>query len=80
MALINSRATKRDATPPTGDRVALRDIVRQNHLGQWVVIVPAGQPVPNDLDVKAGEVVGAKKAPPLENKAGSGRPTPKTPK
>lgn len=42
-------------------KVAQKDIVVENNAGQNVVVVPAGQPVPDDLDdrkkaAKAGPV------------------------
>jgi hypothetical protein len=79
MTLINSRALKRDARPPVSKNVAAKDIVRRNHLGQNVLVVPKGQPIPDDLkDVTDEERGVKKKAERYENKAASGRPTPKS--
>lgn len=78
MALLNSRALKREATPPMSKNIAAKDIVRTNHLGQTVVIVPKGQPIPEGFKVTDDEK-GSKKAPAAsENKAAEGRPTPKS--
>jgi hypothetical protein len=59
--------------------LAAKDIVRRNHLGQNVLVVPKGQPIPDDLkDVTDAERGVKKKAQQLENKAGSGdQPRPK---
>jgi hypothetical protein len=63
---------------PKGQSLAARDIVRRNHLGQNVVIVPKGQPIPADLKDVTDEERGVKKqSQKFENKAESGRPTPK---
>jgi hypothetical protein len=82
MALINSRAFKREADLPMAEKykVAKKDIVRVNDYGQHVVIVAAGQPIPEGLELEKGEAEGAKKAAPVENKADQGRPTPKSAK
>jgi hypothetical protein len=77
MALLNSRALKREATPPMAGRIAKKDIVRTNHLGQSVVVVPKGQPIPDDLELQKGEYEAKKDDAPLENKASTGRPVPK---
>jgi hypothetical protein len=39
--------------------VAARDIVRRNTLGQQVVVVPAGRPIPAGMDTAVGEAVPA---------------------
>jgi hypothetical protein len=63
------------------DRVAKKDIVRTNHFGQRVVVVPKGQKIPAGLTLERGEGGDeAKQAPPLQNKAAAGRPTPKSEK
>jgi hypothetical protein len=77
MALLNSRALKREATPPMSDKVAKKDIVRKNHLGQNVVVVPKGQLIPDGLELERGEGETKKDDAPLENKASEGRPSPK---
>jgi hypothetical protein len=77
MALLNTRALKREATPPMSDKVAKKDIIRTNHLGQRVVVVPKGQVIPDGLELQAGEGGVKKDVAPLENKAGEGQPTPK---
>lgn len=78
MALLNSRALKADMTPPKGENLAAKDIVRRNHLGQNVVVVPKGQPIPADLEDVTDEERGQKKKTErYENKADKGRPTPK---
>jgi hypothetical protein len=82
MALINSRALKREATPPMAARsenLAAKDIVRRNHLGQNVMLVAKGQPIPDHIEDVTDEERGVKKQTQrLENKAGAGRPTPKS--
>jgi hypothetical protein len=79
MALLNSRALKRDARPPMkSQNLAAKDIVRRNHLGQNVLVVPKGQPIPADLKVTDEERGAKKQTEKLENKAHtSDRPTPK---
>jgi hypothetical protein len=79
MALLNSRALKRDATPPMTGKIAKKDIIRVNSYGQTVVVVAEGQPIPDGLDLEPGEATSEKKAKPAENKAAEGRPTPKAP-
>jgi hypothetical protein len=61
--------------------LAAKDIIRRNDLGQNVVVVPKGQPIPDDLkDVTDAERGVKKKAEQLENKAGTGdQPRPKSP-
>lgn len=50
--------------------LAAKDIVRRNHLGQNVLVVPKGQPIPDDLeDVTEAERGTKKKTEKLENKA-----------
>jgi hypothetical protein len=63
-----------------GTNLAAKDIIRRNNLGQNVVVVPKGQPIPDDLeDVTAAERGEKKKAQQLENKAGTGdQPRPKS--
>lgn len=58
-------------------KIAAKDIVRDNDLGQSVLVVAAGQPIPEGFRTREGEAVEAKKAKPVENKAASGRPVPK---
>jgi hypothetical protein len=60
------------------DRIAKKDIIRTNHLGQRVVVVPKGQPIPDGLELERGEDQEKKDPAPLENKAATGRPTPKS--
>lgn len=50
MALVSSQSLKKEATPEMSDKVAKEDIVRENEAGQQVVVVPKGQPIPDDLD------------------------------
>lgn len=51
MALITSRSLKGESEAPVAEKkIAKKDITIQNDLGQTVVVVPAGQPVPDDLD------------------------------
>jgi hypothetical protein len=57
--------------------LAAKDIVRRNHLGQNVMLVAKGQPIPDGLDVTDEERGVKKQTQKLENKAESGRPTPK---
>jgi len=69
-----------EAKPPMSDRVAKKDIVRRNHLGQNVVVVAKGQEIPEGLRLEKGEATETKKeTAPLENKADAGRPMPKVP-
>lgn len=58
--------------------IAAKDIVRRNHLGQNVMLVAKGQPIPDGLDVTDEERGAKKKTERLENKASSGRPVPKS--
>lgn len=46
------------------DQIAKADIVEKNAAGQYVVVVPKGQPIPKDLVREAKPV-----AAPAENKA-----------
>lgn len=39
------------------DKIAKKDIVKENEIGQQVVIVPAGQPIPEDLDAAVAATV-----------------------
>jgi hypothetical protein len=78
MALLNSRALKRDARPPMSGKIATKDIVRENALGQTVLVVAAGQPIPEGFRTREDEAEEAKKAPHVLNKAAEGRPTPKS--
>lgn len=59
------------------ERVAAKDIVRTNRLGQRVVVVPKGQPIPEGFELEKGETETKKETAPLQNKADEGRPTPK---
>lgn len=77
MTLINSRSMKVDMSPK-GQNLAARDIVRRNHLGQNVLVVPKGQPIPDGLDVTDEERGVKKQTERYENKAAAGRPTPKS--
>jgi hypothetical protein len=49
--------------PPPGDSgmIVARDIIRRNAIGQTVIVVPEGQPIPAGLEWEPGE---AKPAPP----------------
>ena len=58
--------------------LAAKDIVRRNHLGQNVMLVAKGQPIPDGLEVTDEERGAKKKTQSYENKAESGRPTPKS--
>lgn len=59
--------------------LAAKDIVRRNHLGQNVLVVPKGQPIPDHIEDVTDEERGVKKKNErLENKASTGRPTPKS--
>ena len=60
------------------DRIAKKDILRRNHLGQTVVVVPKGQLIPEGFELEKGEDEAKKDTARLENKANSGRPTPKS--
>jgi hypothetical protein len=59
--------------------LAAKDIVRRNHLGQNVLVVPKGQPIPDSVEDVTDEERGVKKKTErLENKAGTGdQPRPK---
>lgn len=62
-----------------GKNLAAIDIVRPGpQAGQFVLVVPKGQPIPDGLDVTDEERGVKKKTERYENKAESGRPTPKT--
>lgn len=78
MALLNSRALKREMNPVKTPNVAAKDIVRKNDIGQHVLVVPKGQPIPEGLEVTDEERGVKKKVERLENKASEGRPTPKS--
>lgn len=56
MALIHSQAMKKEAAPVADQKVAKEDIVVQNEAGQNIVVVPAGQPIPDDLDERKAAV------------------------
>jgi len=60
MALVNSGYVKE--TPRMSDKIAKEDIVRENANGQQVVVVPAGQPIPEDLDAAVEQTVGIRQA------------------
>lgn len=78
MALLNSRALKRDARPPMNSQnLAAKDIIRRNRLGQTVVIVAKGQPIPEGFEVTDDERGVKRETERYENKAGTGRPSPK---
>jgi hypothetical protein len=58
--------------------LAAKDIVRRNHLGQNVMLVAKGQPIPDGIEDVTDEERGVKKQTQrYENKAATGRPTPK---
>jgi len=78
MALLNTRALKREMNPVKSENLAAKDIVRRNHLGQNVLVVPKGQPIPEGLEVTDEERGVKKRTERLENKAEAGRPTPKS--
>jgi glucose-6-phosphate 1-dehydrogenase len=60
------------------ENIAAKDIVRRNHLGQNVMVVAKGQPIPDHIKDVTDEERGVKKqSQRFENKAESGRPTPK---
>lgn len=77
MTLISSQTLKGESMAAKTPDIAARDIVRRNHLGQNVVVVPKGQPIPEDVDATDEERGSKKKTERFENKADSGRPTPK---
>jgi hypothetical protein len=72
---VTGSAVAHDAASPddTG-LVASRDIIRRNAIGQTVVVVPAGQPIPAGLKWEPGE---ATPAPPRAGQAQRDRPRPK---
>jgi hypothetical protein len=75
MALVTSQVVSDGQK--MSSTLAAKDIVRRNHLGQHVVVVPKGQPIPEGLEVTDTER-GIKKMPErLENKASRDRPIPK---
>jgi precorrin-6B methylase 1 len=51
MALLNSQALGKERVDMTEQRIATEDIVEENALGQTVVVVPAGQPIPPGVEV-----------------------------
>ena len=59
-------------------KVAKQDITRRNHLGQMVVVVPKGHPIPEGLEVEPEQAEAKKDQERVENKAHEGRPTPKS--
>lgn len=61
MALVNSLTLKKEQR--MSEQIAKEDIVRTNEFGQQVVVVPAGQPIPEEYVEKK-----AKRSAP-ENKA-----------
>lgn len=60
-----------------GQNLAAKDIVRRNQIGQNVVVVPKGQPIPEGLEVTDEERGVKKRVERYENKAAKGRPIPK---
>jgi hypothetical protein len=54
MALLNSQALRKEQKMKL--EIASEDIVQKNALGQSVVVVPAGQPIPEGLDVSSKTV------------------------
>lgn len=51
MALITSKTLKPDKEEPVADqKTADKDIIVENEAGQSVLVVAAGQPIPDDLD------------------------------
>jgi hypothetical protein len=58
--------------------IAAKDVIRRNDLGQMVLVVPKGQPIPDGLKVTDEERGVKKVVERHENKAATGRPTPKS--
>jgi hypothetical protein len=58
--VASSVARNAPALDHTG-MVAARDIIRRNAIGQTVVVVPTGQPIPKGLDVEPGEAIPARR-------------------
>ena len=51
MALVNSTSLKgQEDTNMADQKTASEDITVENNAGQTVVVVPAGQPVPDNVD------------------------------
>lgn len=51
MALISSQSLKGGTNMADSQKVATEDIIEKNENGQNVVVVPAGQPIPDGVDV-----------------------------
>jgi hypothetical protein len=73
MTLITSQ-TLREA-PRMSDRIAKQDITEKNSLGQTVVLVAAGQPIPDGVEVPKSQTEAKKVDAPPENKARRSRST-----
>lgn len=67
MSVISSRSLTGEGVPMS-DQIAKADIVEKNAAGQYVVLVPKGQPIPARL-VEQEKPAAKKVAAPAENKA-----------
>lgn len=68
MALITSESLK-GGTQSMSEKIAEKDITKVNELGQNVVLVAAGQPIPEDLDLTGSSAETKAKSAAPENKA-----------
>lgn len=57
------------------DKIAKEDITQVNEAGQTVVLVPAGQPIPDDLDAKLAATVPHRHADDIESSSGEQKKT-----
>ena len=59
VGVVGNHVAHEAATFEDTGLVAARDIVRPNRLGQQVVVVPAGQPIPSGVEPRDGEAIPA---------------------
>jgi hypothetical protein len=59
VGVVGSHVAHQATAHDDSGMVAARDIVRRNALGQQVIVVPAGRPIPAGMDTAAGEAVPA---------------------
>jgi hypothetical protein len=55
--VIGSPVAYEAVGPEDTGLVASRDIIRRNAIGQTVVVVPAGQPIPAGLELEDGDAI-----------------------
>jgi len=75
MALISKHTLTARKDAPMADKTASEDIIIENGYGQQVVVVPAGQPVPDNIDELKARTADAGKQmdQPAENKSRASR-------